>query len=769
MPNGDISAPEINMGNPESSRRTGVGRLEPEKKIIGRVKRLIGPQAAGPGGGPGTEPAPHQASEEELREARERVQRALSFKTIEGMNYNVLTEVQLNCDRRFKLINDSLVHELFDRAKKLATVSDVYHIYNQGTASEIIKACIDEKLPEADKEEQARLMSLFLTPEEGLKTGEKEQINKIKDLYYSSQSQQRQLNEEESKTLRFVQPLFNHLEKSDSWWAATLKIARAADKTSMLFLTYDELYAHYAKNSEALTKLGLLPPAYDYNTEFLGFILEDLPGVRNNFEIVKEVVDPETGNKVERLEKIRWPTLSKQIDKTMRLYYYLAVQSDKRRNGKLKHDPNEISELEELRVTRGFREKLFGSLEEEEKWLGELKLKSLASSEGALKPYKDYKYEDLPDGIKDILKEKEAPNIFAQHLSADAIRAVNESVYQFLRGEEYSPKNSVMNDQMELARYFAEKLSHYFGIAAYYGSHATDFDKDGNPTGMEFEEEVWSDSLCTAINLGDKIIYVFQDSGDGGGQYWIGPRYFREHLGEYGAKSLFIDFLRFAKCTKPGGNPNNKLDIRSANELWWEEGRSLGEIFKNYVNNERALQRWLLRLEFLFKEKSGVVTAMIMKDLADKSERGDQENVTLFEDIKKSIYVVNRDYLQTRGEWRKFALAHEGEINKRAREIIGKGKTTLEDAKKNGFSSVEEYARSKAFGDKIGGEIYNSRKQWRELIINSIIDWHTRDRFGVKLDSETGRNYEDRINKAAIKANFINLEKSPKNPLIQSS
>lgn len=353
-----------------------------------------------------------------------------------------------------------------------------------------------------------------------------------------------------------------------------------------------------------------------------------------------------------------WKSMSEQIDIGVRAFMYLALQSDPR----WKDDFEWFTQGEGLK-------KLFPNKASEKEWLYRLKLKTLPNEDNKAAYLYGRSYEDLTVEDKAVLDSLLAFNKFAVPNNGGTVKATMEAI-QELMCEGANKDSEAMKFQSQVAINFAEKTFRFFGLAAMYGTRATGFETKidattresvpdyDRPNKINAEDYPWSDYMTDLTRPRDNTVYNRMNS------YYEGPVAWANFAPEH----IMVDFLRTIPV-RDKEFPDSKGKTRSGMELF-RDGKTLGEIFKD----EDHVQDWgyrayLIRHLFSLREDNGALLAM-NGELTKGDGFKNTNSPIYWEGVEKSIHIVCRDWIVTKGKYAEWFTEHAAEVNSEVDKII---------------------------------------------------------------------------------------------------
>ncbi len=341
-----------------------------------------------------------------------------------------------------------------------------------------------------------------------------------------------------------------------------------------------------------------------------------------------------------------WRSMSEQVDLGIRAFMYLSLQSDDRWSDDLKW----------FKEGAGFK-KLFPNESSEKDWLLRLKLKTLPNENNKVAYLRGRSYESLTDDDKTRLDSIKALNRFADASNGGTVKAVVETVEELV-AEGKHKDNKAMKMQSRMAVNFADKTFRMLGLAAMYGTRATKIE-GGRAARVNAEDYPWSDAMTDLTRPQDNITYCIQNSYYPGPSAWV----------NFAPEHMMVDFLRMTSV-RDTKSPDSKGNTRSVMELF-VEGKTIGEIMKDEDHiGDWSYRAYLVRLLFSFKEDSGAYLAM-NGELTRGKNIDNASNSVFWEGVEKSIHIVCRDWIVTKGKYKEWFDQHRAEIPAFAQKVNG--------------------------------------------------------------------------------------------------
>ena len=412
-----------------------------------------------------------------------------------------------------------------------------------------------------------------------------------------------------------------------------------------------------------------------------------------------------------------WKSMSEQVDVALRAYIYLALQSD----------PRWAEDLKWFREGAGFK-KLFANESTELDFLRRLKLKTLPNEINDLAYLKGKTLDELTD--KDLIRldAVKAFNKFADPGTGGTVKAMNEAVVELLSQGKYKDRKS-MQMQARIAADLADKTMRYMGIAAMYGTRGLEYEVEYMEDGKKVVEKVpsaeleylpddykvikatkvaaedypWSDALTDLMRPKDNTTYNIQSSYYPGPTAWV----------NFGPDGIMVDFLRMLPVTNED-YPESKFEYRSAFELF-VDGQSIGDIMKNENHvGDWGYRAYLIRILFSLREDSGAYLALNGELVRGKNK----ENIfdeKFLEDVEKSIHIVCRNWMITKGRFEQWFDEHKTEINAKSSDtkFVEKLKKRY---KRKGIVLTDEIINNEAADSVLSTYVSREKNRWKAIV-----------------------------------------------------
>lgn len=417
-----------------------------------------------------------------------------------------------------------------------------------------------------------------------------------------------------------------------------------------------------------------------------------------------------------------WKSMSEQVDIALRAYIYLALQSD----------PRWKNDFEWYRKGDGFK-KLFANESTELDFLRRLKLKTLPNEMNDLAHLRGKKLEELKNSDLKHLDAVKAFNKFADPGTGGTVKAMNEAIIELLSQGKYKDTKS-MQMQSRIATDLADKTMRYMGIAAMYGTRGTEFEVEYVENGEKIVEKItsaelaylpsdfkilkaskvaaedypWSDALTDLMRPKDNTTYNVQNSYFPGPTAWV----------NFGPDGVMVDFLRMLPVTDEN-YPESKFEYRSAFELF-VDGKSIGDIMKdeNHVG-DWGYRAYLIRILFSLREDSGAYLAL-NGELVRGKNKDNIFDEKFLEDVEKSIHIVCRNWIVTKGRFEEWFDKHEDEILTKVHDPDFINKLKKRYSRKQ-IDATDEIIRNEAADSVLSTYVTREKNKWKAIVwLNSM-------------------------------------------------
>jgi hypothetical protein len=195
---------------------------------------------------------------------------------------------------------------------------------------------------------------------------------------------------------------------------------------------------------------------------------------------------------------------------------------------------------------------------------------------------------------------------------------------------------------------------------------------------------------------------------------------------------MFVDFFKY-QSIKDAEDLKNKSKLTSVWSEMWQGGKLLREIPWDRMG-EFSLKSYWIRYVFLYLEGTGVLPAMM-----GGGERGWKDNfdallkTDFWLNVRKSINIVVRDPMITRGDYGGFIEKHKDGIEKRQEEMIAESTKNIEEEKKKARAEGRKppdkkpldrgSALEKAVDDELRDVVNTTKREWKKIVYDAALDW----------------------------------------------
>ncbi|MEK7550807.1 MAG: hypothetical protein AAB535_03430 [Patescibacteria group bacterium] len=398
-----------------------------------------------------------------------------------------------------------------------------------------------------------------------------------------------------------------------------------------------------------------------------------------------------------------WKSISEQIDISLRAYIYLALQSDRRW----------VEDFEWYKSGDGFK-KLFVNDATRLEWTRQLKLKTLPYERNNLASLRGKTLETLTPAELVKLDEEPAMNKFADPGMGSSINAISEAMIDILCEGKYKD-NMAMKMQARIALNFAEKTMRYFGLDAMYGTRRLDYGDGDKATKVAAEDYPWSSYLTDLMRPQDEVTYRKQSS------YFPGPVGFANFAPDH----IMVDFLRFLRVADPA-YPESKSMARSGFELF-RDGKTVGEIMAMEDRiGDWDYRAYLIRILFALREDSGAWLAL-NGDLVRGKNKDNVFDEKFLEDIEKSIHIVCRAWIPTKGRIEKWTRDNRIEIDKKAKDDDFLRKLDENYVSRNDVLT-DEAIKMEAADSVLSKHVKMEKNKWKAIVLLNVAPYLSKDK-----------------------------------------